>query len=331
MSNIDVSVIIPAYDAEGTLVAAVDSIMSAKAGYSIEIIIVDDGSNDETLMVARSLVAKYPELIILNNKGPQGPSAARNTGLDIAKGTYVSFLDADDIWHENHLYLMIGFLKRHPVLDSVFSNSEVRELGSDVPLGLWLDKHRALDIIDKSYLEKDLYLIEGDFCRALITDSFLHVQSLIVKRDSMGDLRFNEKLLRSEDRDFGARMYRRGLQIGYSRISTNVYFKGTNSLTSQGDANGLITNLNHIQLFVGYLNNLSDYQSLLRREISLRYANIAYLHRKNGRYGDSLGAVIQGLKFKASLRLWSEAVKVFAFGLAHPICFLVKNRELQSL
>lgn len=95
MDNIKVSVIVPAYNAEDTLKKCIDSIL-AQTLMEIEIIIVNDGSVDGTHKIISDYESKYPDKIVGIHKENAGVSAARNDGLEAAKGTFIGFVDADD-------------------------------------------------------------------------------------------------------------------------------------------------------------------------------------------------------------------------------------------
>ena len=90
------SIIIPTYNSSRFLPACLDSIldMGMPPG-DFEIIVVNDGSTDDSLHVAQAYGEKYPQLKVLSQNN-QGPSSARNTGLAAARGSYVWFVDADD-------------------------------------------------------------------------------------------------------------------------------------------------------------------------------------------------------------------------------------------
>ena len=89
-----VSVIIPSYNCKSTLKKTVDSIL--KCGLrQFEILLVDDGSTDETLQVCRELAAQSP-IITYTHQQNQGVSEARNQGLRAATGDYIWFFDSDD-------------------------------------------------------------------------------------------------------------------------------------------------------------------------------------------------------------------------------------------
>lgn len=90
-----VSVIVPAYNAEETLAQTLDSLV-AQTLKEIEIIVVDDGSTDKTGEIISKYQKLYPGKVIKIQKGNEGVSKARNAGLEIAKGEYIGFADADD-------------------------------------------------------------------------------------------------------------------------------------------------------------------------------------------------------------------------------------------
>lgn len=94
-----VSVIIPAYNCEHTIIKSLESVVNQTYS-NWEIIVVNDGSNDRTSLVIEQFIAKemLRDNIHLINQQNQGPSAARNKGIDHAKGEFIAFLDADDEW-----------------------------------------------------------------------------------------------------------------------------------------------------------------------------------------------------------------------------------------
>ena len=90
----DISVIIPVYNVEQYLKRCLDSILS-NTYKNLEVICVDDGSTDNSLKILEFFAQKDPRVRILQ-QNRKGPSAARNKGLDMAKGKYISFVDSDD-------------------------------------------------------------------------------------------------------------------------------------------------------------------------------------------------------------------------------------------
>lgn len=109
MNKAQVSVIVPAYNAESTIGKTVKSIQSQSFKDWV-LLIVDDGSSDATGKVVRSFAAEDDRIRYI--KQPNGgASSARNRGLDMADSEYVSFCDADDTYEPEYLELMIKALK----------------------------------------------------------------------------------------------------------------------------------------------------------------------------------------------------------------------------
>lgn len=98
-NKICVSIVMPVYNAERFLEETLESLLRQNLP-NIEIICVDDGSTDGSLEILRKYSAKDSRMIILTQEN-QGAGAARNVGLNIARGEYLLFLDADDIFHES--------------------------------------------------------------------------------------------------------------------------------------------------------------------------------------------------------------------------------------
>ncbi len=101
-----VSVIIPTYNRKAYVQQAIDSVL-AQTYPHYEIIVVDDGSTDGT---GEALAARYGDRITYHWQENQGESAARNWGINIAKGEYIAFLDSDDLWYPNKLEVQVEWL-----------------------------------------------------------------------------------------------------------------------------------------------------------------------------------------------------------------------------
>lgn len=104
------SVIVPAYNAARTVGAAVRSALDQQMG-DLEVVVIDDGSTDATGQVIGRLGDPRVRLVTQTNRGL---SAARNAGLASARGRYVAFLDADDLWLPDYLELMVAALEDKP-------------------------------------------------------------------------------------------------------------------------------------------------------------------------------------------------------------------------
>lgn len=112
-----VSTIIPVFNGAETVGAAIESALAQGFDHQ-EIIVVNDGSTDDTPKV----LAAYPDSIRVIHQSNQGQSAARNAGVAIARGDYISFLDADDEWAGDRLAKAIVAFTANPSVVLIFSD-----------------------------------------------------------------------------------------------------------------------------------------------------------------------------------------------------------------
>lgn len=101
-----VTIIVPVYNAEKTLARCLESLLH-QTYKSIEILMINDGSTDESEAICRNYETDYPCFHLITQKN-SGPATARNNGIDHANGEYISFVDADDYVEPEYISAMIG-------------------------------------------------------------------------------------------------------------------------------------------------------------------------------------------------------------------------------
>lgn len=106
-----VSIIIPVYKVEKYLVECIESILN-QTYKDFELLLIDDGSPDCCPQICENFAKKDPRIIVIHKKNG-GLSDARNSGLDIAKGNYIMFVDSDDFISTNALEILINVAKKH--------------------------------------------------------------------------------------------------------------------------------------------------------------------------------------------------------------------------
>ena len=131
----EVSVVIPTYNRRHLLSKALDSVFKQTTPAK-EVIVVDDGSTDDTLS---ELPRTYPEAIWLTQDN-LGVSRARNHGIQEARGEWIAFLDSDDTWHPQKLERQIDFLKKNPSLSICHTDEEWIRNAQKVKTPTYLDK-----------------------------------------------------------------------------------------------------------------------------------------------------------------------------------------------
>jgi glycosyltransferase involved in cell wall biosynthesis len=179
-----VSVIVPCYNAEHYLENALDSIRS-QACPDLEIIVVDDGSTDDTAGVLRKLNGTDLQVLRQDNTGP---AAARNLGISAARGKWIAFLDADDYWLPSKLNLQLESLARKP--DAAFCYSS----------GIYIGPPNTRRIQKPHRSGEDVFW-------SLLWGSQLLMGSVIVRRECFAQAgSFDTQLRTGEDWDMWLRL-----------------------------------------------------------------------------------------------------------------------------
>ena len=145
------SIILPVYNGEKFIDSAIKSVFAQK-NKDWELIIVNDGSTDNTLSVIEKY-AQNPAVTIISQTN-HGVSVERNNGISHAKGSHIAFLDADDIWHENHLEVMADLIKKYPEagLYGTFTKAELVN-GEEITQCSFF-KNRDKDVLLEDFFEE---------------------------------------------------------------------------------------------------------------------------------------------------------------------------------
>lgn len=105
-----VSVIMPVYNAERFVAAAIESVL-AQTMADLKLWVIDDGSTDNSLPICMEYAARDKRVHILRNSSNSGVAKTRNRGISQATGAYIAFLDSDDVWHPEKLCMQLELLK----------------------------------------------------------------------------------------------------------------------------------------------------------------------------------------------------------------------------
>jgi glycosyltransferase involved in cell wall biosynthesis len=194
-----VSVIIPTYNREQYLRKALDSVL-AQTYQRFEIIVVDDGSTDNT----RTMLSAYKESVRYVYQENQGISKARNTGIRNSHGDCIAFLDSDDYWLPEKTELQVALLQKHPEYGMVASRcSSVR--------------------LDGSFREKNRPGTSGWVLENLFQANFIRTSAAIIRKECFHEVGlFDEELKECEEYDLWLRMASQ-YPIGFINKSLAVY------------------------------------------------------------------------------------------------------------
>lgn len=182
--NFLISVIMPIYNVDSYLKESLESVVSQDINFfkNIEIILVDDGSTDNSSNICKKYTNTFPNNVRYIYQENCGVSNARNVGLSLARGDYIHFFDGDDIISKDFYSKSIDFLEKHKNVDFVASKLMFFDAAIDShPLNGKFDQTRIIDIF-----------IEPDF-------PLLHVISCVFRRESLTGQSFDERLAIAED------------------------------------------------------------------------------------------------------------------------------------
>jgi len=277
-----VSILIPAYNAEywirDTIVSAINQTWPKK-----EIIVVDDGSRDQTLSIARQLASKEVSVVTQPN---QGAAAARNHAFSICQGDYIQWLDADDLLAPNKIARQLKALdqgvSKRTLLSSAWGRFMYRpHRASFVPTALWCDL---------SPVEWLLYKMGQNI--------WMQTATWLVSRElteAAGP--WNTQLLGDDDGEYFCRIL---LASNGTRFipEAKVFYRlpGPNNLSYVGRSDRKMEALFHsMQLHIGYLQSLEDSERVREAGVKFLQAALPYF------YPERLDIVKQAEQLAAAL------------------------------
>ena len=190
-----VDIIIPVYNGAKFITAAVDSIQK-QSWRSWRLIIVDDGSTDNTVAIVRELM-KVDDRITLHQQTHQGISATVNTALQYAHAHFIAFLDADDLWHEHKLEKQMDYLQKYPSAHICFTMMQEFD---DIIVEEGLAKFKARSLPMKGYSksaflsQRNVFEKYGNFSADIALGDFIEWFSRVTRDDQSNTIILDEVL-----------------------------------------------------------------------------------------------------------------------------------------
>lgn len=185
-----ISVIIPAYNAERTILATIKSVQEQSFS-DFELIVINDGSKDKTEEIVRAIKDDRIKIFDYENGGLP---TARNRGISHATGEFIAFLDADDLWTPDKLELQLKLLKQHP------------EAGVAYSWTCFMDVDEQQKILLFAPFPSPTF--SGNVYQKLLVSNFIHSGSnTLVRRKAIDSIEgFDSTLLSCEDWDYWLRL-----------------------------------------------------------------------------------------------------------------------------
>jgi len=308
-----VSVIIPTYNRERFIAKAICSAIEQGYG-NVEIIVVDDHSNDNTEIVVSRLIKDFPCIKYFKNIRRKGPSGARNTVILKSSGQYIAFLDSDDIWLHNHLSSSVEILAGDPQLSLLFGNYEVVDYKTGQHLYNFFDRKVILHSLQSVQSAPGIMIVNDNLFIALIKENFFQLGTLICRKHALHDILFDEDVMFREDGDFGIKLYKEShARFAYRTDPTVRVYRHDTNMTRTGDPSISVDYVKaELLLFTSYPRkyNLSRHEkSIVSKAIHDVLLELAYIHRKSGCHLEAFLHVLKSFRFGISYKQMQEMAK----------------------
>ncbi len=238
-----VSVVVPTYNRAHQMGRSIESAL-AQTYPSVEVIVVDDGSSDDTAAVMAQNYGHDPRVRYAHRQNG-GPAAARNTGMTAARGAYIAFLDSDDTWMPWKLELQIACMEQHPELVMTWTDMEAVDASGQLADPAYLRKmYGAYDNFTNAEMFAseqplaqvaprlagvvgDAQLRIGNLFSKMIVGNLVHTSTVVLRRALLDKLKGMDESLRpsGEDYEFHLRTTREGL-VGLIDLPAIRYQQG---------------------------------------------------------------------------------------------------------
>ena len=220
-----VDVVLPGYNGRDVIRGAIDSALAQ--GVHLRVIVVDDGSKDDTGAIARA----YGPPVHVITQANRGVSGARNTGLAAARAPYVALLDQDDVWAPGKLARQLALLEAHPDVGLVFTDMLLLEPDGTVVEDGFLLTTPPYAALPRAALGEAAYLLPPELADAVVRFNFISPSTVLMRREAVqGVGGFDEAFRLCDDAECWMRLLSRWRGIAIEdRLVRSLVWEGNAS------------------------------------------------------------------------------------------------------
>lgn len=314
MKGPTVSVVIPTYNRARLVSRAVDSVVGQTLS-DWELIVVDDGSSDETPAVAEGYRKSLAERFVYLRQANAGPSAARNRGIEVAKGRFVAFLDSDDEFVSSKLERQLALVDRRPEIGFVYSDYCCVDPAGRGYASAFAEKMPLARSVPCEPVAAGLYTCAGSLFDSLIEGYFIATITGLVRREVLGrGIRFHTGIRYGEEWLFFLHVAR-ACRAGFVDEPLSVHHAVAGSLARTDRTRNAIGYAKLLRTIVSEFGSLSRVQRRsLARRLAFAYRQVGYDALREGRLADARLAIARSIRHRPSLRAIAELCSV----MMHP-------------
>jgi teichuronic acid biosynthesis glycosyltransferase TuaG len=245
-----VSIVIPAYNAASFIERTINSVLS-QTYQNFEVLVFNDGSKDNTLEVIQKLSQNDTRIKVLDKKN-SGVSDTRNLGIEMSKGEFIAFLDADDIWLPNKLEIQVSLMQKNQNLFWSVCNCNAIDENDQI-----LDRAISKAPNKSPHFEELI---------TWTTKSFTAMSSLMICKEKTKGVLFNSRISSPADRDFMIRL---------AKISDSIYI---DEVLWQYRILSNSMSKNEIKVIEDMLKQYEDYQDSFYGDLKLKNKSLKRLY-----------------------------------------------------
>lgn len=237
------SIVIPAYNAANVIERCLDSILDQDYHMDVEIIVVNDGSTDNTAEVVAGYAQRYPDYFRIITKENGGLPSARNAGMDVAQGDWIWFCDADDYIMKNGLSYVLDHFVDSTIDICTFSSVTLDPIA--------LKTFKEPDHINASVF------YDGPSLSGLSEKTYHFAWNHIFRLAAIQDIRYRNVVM-VEDMLFNLEVYRKNLRLRCTNANIYRYTVSENQLTRKRDPKSMRGSLIGYENLLNYAKDIQD-------------------------------------------------------------------------
>ena len=301
-----VSVILPTYNRASIIQKSVEAVLN-QTYRTLELIIIDDGSTDETKeLISKITDSRVRYIQIDENKGVAN---ARNEGIRSSLGEIIAFADSDDIWLPGKLVSQIKILKNFPHIELLFADYlNINHITNTQDYG-FRQNTKGMKLLKTRLLYKECFEILEGTPEALLQSNFIATPTVLIRSNVVSKIgNFNIQLMGGEDFEFWWRASVSGIQFAYQTIPWIERNKIDDSITAMNISFSprLLQSL-EVCVETAKKTNQSRLLPHLRRAQHRAWTALSWAHGRQGERKPALVAFKKSLTYGNSIQAWIYA------------------------